>query len=35
VDPAWCHVQIDAVERDDVTEALSDPACPDCQDSTH
>src|SRR5215472_14664564 len=33
VDPAWCHVQIDAVERDDVTEALSDPACPDGQES--
>ena len=30
VDLTSCHVEVDAVERDHVTEGLPDPATPDC-----
>jgi hypothetical protein len=35
VDLPLCRVQVDAVECDDLTEGLGDPACPDCDPCTH
>jgi hypothetical protein len=35
VDLTLRHIQIDAVERDDIAERLGDPASPDCGESDH
>jgi len=35
VDLPLRHVQIDAVECDDIAERLGDPTCPDCEGCIH